>query len=195
MGSFEIVHDVGEAIVTLLQARLNSDVIKHKDEIALCNIEDREKFKIAVSLYDVQECREMNQRSMLNKGVSMQVKPPLFLDLHYVISVNSDADIKYRAMQEQVILGRILQIMYDEGTNIQQYVKRKNISSVRMNLELEYISLEEKLRVFNVSGKSYKPSLYYKVCPVELISQQGKEIPRIRSLDQSVDKSEDKSKE
>lgn len=190
MGSYTVIEDVGSAIVKLLQKNLVPEFVQHQEEIALCNIDDRGEFKVAVSLYNVQECREMNENGMRSQGISKQIKPSMYLELYYVISVSFNSDVKFRAKQEQTVLSRIIQILYDEGSSLRKYLEDPGDGKLRMTVEMSYLTLEEKMKIFNVPGKAYKPCLYYKICPVELISLKGKKVARITNFDQSVEEEE-----
>lgn len=187
MGSYRVIEETGSGLVKLLRQELVPDFVEHQEEIDLCSPEEKGDLTVGVTLYNIAESEELVGVGMQNRGVTRQVFPSLFLNLFYMITVYSESDLKYRARQEQVLLGKIMQIFHASRLFPESHLPEGSISSsYPMKIEMEKLTFEEKTKIFCVPGKAYKNSLFYKVFPVELESLQTKTVHRVTDMDLTV---------
>lgn len=186
MGSYTVIEETGSAIVKLLRQHLVPDFVEHQEEIDLCSLEDKGDLSVAVCLYNIQENEDLVGVGFKDRGITKQSYPSLFLNLYYMITVYSESDLKYRARQEQRILGRVLQVMHDYPILPQEFLTGSQLLTYPVKMELDKVSMEDKMKIYSVPGKAYKNSLFYRVYPVELESTLSKKVRRVADLDTSV---------
>lgn len=187
MGSYSMIAEVGNSIVRLLRDNLVPEVIANPDAIGLCEPQERGDYIVGIYLYDVRECDDVRATSMVNVGMARQKYPPMYVTLSYMITAYSNGDVKYRSGEEQKILGRVMQVLYDNAlldSNTLEPLPKENRTSSDMNLriQLQNLSYEEKQKIWNIPSKAYKLSLFYKVAPVEIESMRVKNITRVTEI-------------
>ncbi len=187
MGDYTIIADMGDAIVSLLREHMVPDVIRNPESIGIYNPEEKGNLMLGVYLYDIQESEEYRNSGMVSLDTTRQKYPSTYLSLYYMITAYSSGDVKLKAIEEQKILGKALQVLSDypmlDSFSLQPVEKPTG-----RYLRIEFISipLQDKLRMWTVPNKSYRLSLYVKVGPVELESAKTRDITRIVSLDLAV---------
>ncbi len=185
MGSYTVVEDVGNAIVSLLRKELVPHLVEHQEDINLCSPDDNEDITVGVHLYDISQNEDLVGMGFQNRGSTRQSYPSLFLNLSYMITVQCKTDIKYRARQEQRIQGKILQVFFDTPNLPVSYLADKNINTP-IQMELDKLKVEDKMKIYSVPNKAYKSTLFYRVYPVELESSKVRKVTRVEGADMGV---------
>ena len=191
MADHNIISEVGEAIISLLREGLVPDIIPGSEGIGACHPSDRGDFTLGVCLYDVKRNKDITDNDRIPVGTSQLRSPSVFLDLYYMITAYSSSDIKFRSLEEAKMIGRTIQIL--EGTPVLRgSLFGKPFSEMRYEPRIELLELdnEEKNRIWNVPNQPYKLSLFYKVYPIELISEKITHITRVRETDFTVGQKE-----
>lgn len=180
MAGYSILSDVGNGIVRLLRHWLVPDIILNSEAIGLCSPEDKGDLALGIYLYDVRESEEM--MGMEKRLVTADTKraPSQYLNLYYMITAYSASDIKFRASEEQRILGRVIQVLWDHRVLGDEYLSE---GAEPVRIEMLRLDHEEKMKMWNMPNLPYKLSLYYKVYPVEIESQKVKKIQRVADVD------------
>jgi hypothetical protein len=93
------------------------------------------------------------------------------IEINYVISVSSKAEIESKALDEAKIIGKIIQIFKDNPTIPARYMP-DNAGAPLENVPVSMlpINMEEKVKVWTMFGESYKLSVFYVVGPVAIDS-------------------------
>lgn len=188
MGRYTAISEFGNALVRQLQQDMVPDVISNKDSIGLCSPAEHGDFIVGVHLYDVKESEEIQSNVMISRSLKEARYPSIYLSLYYMITVFLSSDIKYRAVEEQKILGKIVQTIneypcFDGGEMEPVMVKKATDITIRM----EKLELDDKIKIFNVPNAGYRTSLFYKVAPVEIESTKVKKIQRVMDVDFAVE--------
>lgn len=117
MGNYTMIADTGKRLVEMLQQALCPELIKNADEIGLRSPEDKGDVSLGLFLYDVRQSEEVFQQSNVvvqeQNMVTRISRPPVYLSLYYMITPYAKGDVMYRLYQEEQILGRIIQLFYD----------------------------------------------------------------------------------
>lgn len=187
MAGFTVIADVGNALVKIFREHMVPDVIPNADAIGLCHPADKGDFMLGIHLYDVKENMEIFERGMQNVDLSTQRYPSQFLELYYMITPYSMSDVKFRAVEEQRILGRAMQVLMDYGNLSGQDIGSQN-SSYTVHAQMLRLDMEDKMKLWNIPEVPYKASLYYKVTPVELESTRRKQVRRVTEAEINVKK-------
>lgn len=189
MSGYSIISDVGGALVKLLRSQMVPEIIPNSDAIGLCSPDDRGDMALGIHLYDVRESDEIagSGPRMRAVGEDTQRYPSKFVTLYYMITAYSSSDIKFRASEEQRILGKTIQVLNDSAVLGTEWLGEVGASlATPIRIEMLRIDQEEKMRLWNMPNLPYKLSLYYKAYPVEIESQRIRDIKRVADVDLSV---------
>ena len=181
MGDHMAIVEVGNMLVQLLKEEMVPEVISGSHGIGLCSPADKGDYALGIHLYDIRECEEIRTNGMQNTGPDRQQFPPMFISLYYMMTAYSDSDLKFRAAEEQRILGRVMQILYDHPTVPARLLPGRS-SGPECRIELVDLDLEEKLRLWNTPDTPYKASLFYRVTPVEIQSMRTRKVARVTDI-------------
>lgn len=176
---YTAIAETGGRLVRLLKTYMVPDMLANPDHIGLCSPADRGDFEVGIFLYDIKENDSLRTQEMVSLNESRQRYPSSYLDLYYMITAYSMGDIKYRAEEEQRILGGVVQILRDSGT-------LGGEEDLAASIELLNLSLEEKMRVWTVPNAAYKTSLFYRVGPVEVESARTRTTSRVTDVEFKV---------
>lgn len=187
MASYTVISEVGNALVRLLRNNMVPNDILNPESIGLCSPDDKGDIMLGLYLYDVRECEEVRQSTMINIDAKFQKYPSTYLTLYYMITAYSNGDVKFRASEEQKLLGRVVQVIADNAIlDAGSLEPMPQAKSDYLRIEMLQMDLEDKQRIWTVPNKAYKLSLYYKVAPVELESARIKQVQRVVDLDVSI---------
>ncbi|QZY54461.1 DUF4255 domain-containing protein [Crassaminicella profunda] len=184
MGSYTAIADVGSSIIKLLREHMTPEPIQKKDMIGLCSPVDRGDYKLGLYLYDIQENGDFRPMAMKNIGMDKQKYPPLSVTLYYMLTAYSNADIKSKAIDEHRMMGRAMQILYDNATlDSSKLVGTLGNNNETVEIVLNNMKHEEKIRLWNFPNQPYRLSMFYKVAPVYIESTRIKQIKRVLDVD------------
>lgn len=177
---FNMISEVGCALKDILVRGLVPDVILHRDQIGMCSPDDHGDFNLGIYLYDIMESEEIPVSGMVSSGVWKQSYPSTFLTLYYMITAYSASDLKFRAEEEQKILGKVIQTFRDYSVLSEEVLG--DGASMQARIELYRMERQVKMRMWNIPNVPYRLSLFYRVQPVEINSGRVKEITRVRDV-------------
>ena len=194
MAGYNILSDIGEALVKMLREGMVPDIISNAEQIGVCHPSDKGDLSLGICLYDVRRNIDMDTTEWVAVGDDKLRAPSVYLDLYYMITAYSSSDIKFRALEEAKILGRAMQLI--EGNPVMKpelYGKVFSDMVYRPRIEMVELENEEKHRIWNVPDQPYKLSLFYKVYPIEIESERITDITRVTETDFTFGQMGDKS--
>lgn len=180
MASYTAMARISESMLKNLQSQLAPELIRFPGEVALCSPAQRENTKLGIFLYDIQESETIRPQMMTDLSYDSQRYPSIFMSLHYMITAYSDGDIRFRAIQEERVLGKVIQYFHDHPKALP--------GELEARIELQRLSTEDKLKLWTFPGQPYKASLYYKVEPVPIDSAMTRKVSRVRERRFQVEK-------
>ena len=180
MAKYSVISDVSRTIVDLLQAELVPEPVAQREQIGACDPHDRGNLVVGVHIYDISESGEARPNGPVLQPDGSLRNPPVSLYLSLMVSVASKAEKETRAIDEQMIMGRVIQVLEDNKRLPEKYMPpalRSADEIIRVsNVPME---LEEKTKI----SESYKLSVFYKVGPVLLESAVvTRPAPRVREV-------------
>ena len=178
MGRYTVIADLSEEIVRTLKEELVPDVILDQNGIGLCSPSNTEEYSLGIFLYDIQESDEIRQLHMLDINARSQQGPPAYLSLYYMITAYSQSDQKFQMIQEERILGRVIQHFHDNPVLM--------VSDEEIKIQMLHVSTEDKTKLWNFNGKPYTISIFYKAAPVMLESAMVRDVVRVRGAEIDV---------
>ena len=186
MGRYTMIADVGEKLVSILQRELVPAVLPNPNEVGLCSPDDHGDISLGLFLYDVKESEEVRQQGAAVIKKEKLMKPPIYLNLYYMITAYSGGDIRYKLTQEQRILGKVMQTFYDYPMIPLEEVDKDAVNGMDLRIQMQKISIDEKSRIWNFPNVGNKLSLFYKVSPVAIESELTSDMTRVTDLDITV---------
>lgn len=192
MAKFTGIAEVSRKIVELLQQQLVPELIPDGNKICLCSPDERKDTVLGIFLYDVRECEEIRRSGMINIGADRQAYPPIYISLYYMITAYVSSDLKFRMLQEQQILGKVVQYLHDYPI-LPFYQKEGRQEGTDMQIQLIPMEAEEKAKLWNFGTQPYRLSLFYKVSPLLVESAREREVIRVREVEINVDQMNQKA--
>lgn len=186
MGRYTMIADVGEKLVSILQRELVPAVLPNPNEVGLCSPEEHGDISLGLFLYDVKESEEVRQQGAAVIKKEKLMKPPIYLNLYYMITAYSGGDVRYKLTQEQRILGKVMQTFYDYPMIPLEEVDKDAVNGMDLRIQMQKISIDEKSRIWNFPNVGNKLSLFYKVSPVAIESELTSDMTRVTDLDITV---------
>lgn len=183
MSDYTKIADTGNGILTLLKEALIPELLNSPDQIGLCSPEDHGDFAVGVWLYDVKEDANAQTHEMTNIGRNSQRYPSAYLTLYYMITLYLQSDLKYRAMQEHQIMGRIVQAFRDKAAMDPETLTPMEVASgANIRIQMQNLDIEEKMRIWTIPNTAYRTSLFYTAGPVEIQSTRKKSVKRVQEI-------------
>ena len=180
MGKYTAIAEVGQALVRTLQENLCPEPLMNPDAISLCSPPDRGDTVVGLYLYDVSESEAVRMVNPVAVGESQLRSPPMLLQLSYLLTVYSNVEAKFRALDEQRILGRAMQVLSDNAAvDATEVLKDPNAIFGKINIQLINLTMEEKMRIWSFSDIPYRLSACYRVDPVEVESTRLRTVRRV----------------
>mgnify|MGYP001042146068 CR=1 FL=1 len=182
MGNYTMIADTSAYLVELLQKALVPELISDASEIGLRSPEEKGDIVLGVFLYDVRQSEEVFQqlRMVAKERIS---KPPLYLSLCYMITAYGKGDTMYRLMQEEQILGRVIQIFYDNSIIPIEWIDPQTTSNLDLHIQMINPDIDEKSKIWSFPNIGNRLSLFYKVSPIAIDSAVSREFSRVTEID------------
>ncbi|MDE5818759.1 MAG: DUF4255 domain-containing protein [Lachnospiraceae bacterium] len=184
------IANVGERLVALLKGGMTPETVRHPEQIGLCEPQETGDFAVGVWLYDIRECLQLNRHEMVTIDSKRQKYPSVYVNLYYMITARSLGDIKYRAKEEAMMLGKILQTMKDAAVLDFSDLEDADGGEPVCQIVLQNLTMEEKLRIYHVPDGCYKTSLFYEIGPLEISSEKERSVQRVTEVFYELDEKE-----
>ena len=170
MARYTIISDVGYAITNILREKLTPEPIDKAEKIGICEPKDRGDYIVGIHPYDIKEDINSQKTDPIKLPDGREQDPPSMIELYYMISVSSKAQLEVKSAEESRIIGKIIQIFRDNQAIPQRFLPEDSrIETIPINmLPLE---MEEKVKIWTMFGESYKLSVFYLVGPVAIDSE------------------------
>jgi hypothetical protein len=167
VADYTVIAEVGQSILAVLWEEMQADpqistLIDNEDRLSLespADLEGDDTVRLSVYLYRVVENPYCKNRLPVNEGRGQLLKPPLTLDLYYLVT-----PLLGQAREQQIVLGKTMQVLYDratlEGTDLAGSLAA---SGEDLRVVLNPVTLEETTRVWQALELSYRLSVCYVV--------------------------------
>lgn len=183
MADYTKIAETGTGMLELLKEALVPELLNNPDQIGLCSPEDHGDLTVGLWLYDVREDTDIQMHEMVSVGHKSQRYPSVYLTLRYMITLYLQSDLKYRAVQEHQIFGKIIQTFKDHAVLEEETLKPADrVSGMNIRIQMQELTMEEKLRIWTVPNGAYRTSLFYTAGPVEIKSAREKAVQRVREV-------------
>lgn len=188
MGNYTAIADTGKRLVEMLQQALCPELIQNANEIGLRSPEDKGDVSLGLFLYDIRQSEEVFQQSNVvvqeQNLVTRISRPPVYLSLYYMITPYAKGDVMYRLYQEEQILGRVIQLFYDNPVIFLD--DADTAGAARLHIQMQKPDMDEKSKIWNFPNMGNRLSLFYKVSPVAIDSGVSRRTMRVTDVDINV---------
>ena len=172
MSKYSIIADINKGILNLLRDKLVPEPVDKYESIGICEPKERGGYIVGLHPYDIREDRSGAQaepRVLPDGGVQ---DPPMMIEMNYMISVSSKAELETKAMDEARIIGRIIQAFKDNPTIPSRYMpETADPNMAAVPISMLPLQMEEKVKVWTMFGETYKLSVFYIVGPIAIESE------------------------
>jgi Pvc16 N-terminal domain len=165
MSEYSVIAELGDSLVSLLFAEMNADpqirgLIDSEARISLqspAQLENDNSVRLSIYLYRIVENPYMKNRFPIAGNGGKQRKPPLTLDLYYLLT-----PLVGTPREQQIVLGKAMQALYDrailESPDLEGSLGE---SGEEIRVILNSVSLEELTRVWQALEIPYRLSVCY----------------------------------
>lgn len=181
-----MIAEISEKIAEILSANLVPEILPDRNSIGFCSPEEKGDYSLGIHLYNFEKSNDMSYSGMVSKGMREQQYPPQVLSLYYMITAYSKSDLRFRAIEEQKILGIAMQTLSD-NYNIEGSVFGNEALGSDVHIEILDIPYDDKVKIWSDNSRNYKPSIFCKISPIELESMKKKSITRVRDFSITID--------
>ena len=173
IGTYTVIGDAGLTLVKLLRDNLTPEPIPNTDLIGISSPADKAGYRLSLYLYSIMENEELRNMS------SHQITP-LPLNLYYLLTAYSSTETKSRSVDEHYILGRAMQVLYDNSTIrgsslVGTLAERDEALKIRQN----FLNADELSKIWVFPDSPYRLSVGYIVGPVYIQSTRITEVKRV----------------
>lgn len=171
VAKYSVIADVSRTIVDLLRAELVPEPVAQPEQIGACDPHERGGCVVGIHIYDISEAGETRRLTPVVQPDGSRRGPPIPLYLSLMVSVASKAEKEARTLDEQLIMGRVMQVLEDNRRLPEKYMPAAlRASGETVAVSAVPMELEEKTKIWTMFTESYKLSVFYKVGPVFLES-------------------------
>lgn len=185
MADFSVVADVSAGLLRLLRAQMCPSPVSAPESIRLAAPTDKNgDFQLGLYLYDLRELGEYRAGALQRGADNIRRRPPRPLTLHYMLFLNSKAQMATGAEAEQRILGRALQVLSDypavDVNELHPYSPEPEEAAAISMLTLTF---EEKTKIWAALSTPYQLGIYFSVSPLMLSSRREESFARVREVE------------
>jgi hypothetical protein len=180
MGDYTLISDIGNTLVKLLQKNMVPEPVGKPEMIGLCSPNEPGEFTLTAFLYHIEESGEYRRNEMIAEATNKLRYPPVSLKLNYLVTAHSKAALSSRCLDENLILGRVIQTFNDNRTfELIQQDGTVRESDETLQIEYNNLSYDELRKIWSFTNAPYKLSLSFTVKPVLIDSKRTREVRRV----------------
>ncbi len=185
MADFSVVADVSTGLLRLLRAQMCPSPVSAPESIRLAAPTDKNgDFQLGLYLYDLRELGEYRAGALQRGADNIRRRPPRPLTLHYMLFLNSKAQMATGAEAEQRILGRALQVLSDyPAVDVNELHPYSPEPEEAAAISLLTLTFEEKTKIWAALSTPYQLGIYFSVSPLMLSSRREESFARVREVE------------
>lgn len=179
-----MIADVGASLLKLLREHMTPDPIPQPELIGLASPADKGDLYLSLFLYNILENGENRQTQMVARGTEAIQFPPMTVNLYYLLTAHSTAELQSRVVDEHRILGRAMQVLYDHSVlRGPSAVGTLAEMGEEVRVVMEPLTGEALTRMWNFADLPYRLSIAYRVGPVHIDSTRVRTTKRVVERD------------
>lgn len=171
---YTAIAEVSKRILGLLREGIVPMLLPKEDMIGLCSPDNTADYMLGLYLYQVEQSESFRLSGKQNIGLYNQKYPPVVLDLHYMVTPYYKSDVKFLAEEEQIVLGRTIQIINDNSSIVYD-------NGELVELTLENKNMDEIQKIWG-SNSFYRTSVFLSARAVIVESAREKDVARVKEF-------------
>lgn len=180
MGDSNAIYEAGQSLVELFRKEITPLPISSPEGIGLCIPQEPEDFQLTVWIYYIEEYNDTG----INSGYLPDPDNPLQeryaslpLRCHALVSAHSKAPAQTRLTDEYRIIGRALQIVWDNPV-IPAEKLTGSLANAGTPLQLQYVKLsnDDLSKIWNNANKTVKPSFGLTISSLTIESNRTRPV-------------------
>ncbi|BED92841.1 MAG: DUF4255 domain-containing protein [Candidatus Paraimprobicoccus trichonymphae] len=183
MAKYTIISDIEASILNILRDKLVPMPIDSSESIGICEPSERGDYIVGIHSYDMKEIKSSDEPKTVLPDGNLK-DPPMSIELYYMVSVNSKAELEAKAKEEAIIIGKIMQIFKDNPVIPKNYILNSGNEEIGdIAVTSLTLSTEEKAKIWAMFDDAHKISAFYMIGPVLIDSENITiRVPRVRDL-------------
>jgi len=188
MGNYGSLSDVSRTIVDLLKAEFSTENIVSPENIGFCEPGERGAFTVGLHIYDVRENSETRDTREITMPDGSTKSGPISMSMYMAVSIASKAEVAVRALDEQRILGKVIQTMKDNSRLPEKYMPDALRQTGEVfGVDLLSLEMEDKVKIWSLFNQPYRVSCFYRVGPIMIESAViRKPAPKVKVFEADV---------
>lgn len=186
MADSTVIADVGRTLLQLFRDNMTPEPVLQPELIGLASPADKGDFALTLFLFSIEPNGVNQQAYMMNSRGNSERPSPMAVDLSYLLTAHSTAELQTRGLDEHHIMGRAIQVLYD-NTVIKGSALQGALADADEELRvvmIEQLSLHTAITLF--PSMPYKLSFSFKIGPVYIDSTRTRPIKRVVARDTQV---------
>ncbi|WP_329959324.1 DUF4255 domain-containing protein [Paenibacillus athensensis] len=176
--------DVSATLLKLLRENMTPDPIPQPEMIGLASPVDKGDFYLSLFLYSIRESGDNRRTQMIARGSNEIQYPPMVVDLQYLLTAQSPAELSSRSLDEHRIMGRAIQVLYDNSIlRSPQTLGTLADNGEEIRIFMNPMSGDALLNMWNFADTPYRLTVGYTVGPVNIDSTRVKTTKRVVERD------------
>ena len=163
--------EAGNALVELLRENLTPEPVDNRETICLCSPHESENNQLTLYLYHIEEEVQNLSAGYYSVDSTTERFRPAQYTLHFLMTPHSKAPQQMREADQYRILGAAVQALRDNPV-----IPQSNLSgslaaeNAQIHIQIERMSMEQLLKIWNNTSKEYKLSAVVTVTGVTVPS-------------------------
>jgi hypothetical protein len=163
---------------------MTPEPIPQPELIGLASPADKGDLYLSLYLYNIKESGDNRQTRMISRSVGEIQYPPETVDLYYLLTAYSTAELQSRVLDEHRILGRAMQVLYDNSVlRGASLVGTLADNGEEVRVVMDALSGDALTRMWNFGEAPYRLSVGYIAGPVNIDSTRIKTTKRVTERD------------
>lgn len=184
MGRYTSISDISKTIIDMLKNSLSEDSIVSPENIGVCDPGERGNFVVGIHPYDIKENTEARSSQQITYPDGSMRNPPVSMSMSIMVSIVSKAEISAKGLDEQRILGKVIQTFMDYPRLPSQFMP-ETLRKSNENISVQFVNMEmeDKVKIWSMFSQPYKLCCFYSVGPILIESALvRKPAPRVTSV-------------
>jgi hypothetical protein len=189
LSTYDALAEVGSSLKRLIWNNLSDTSLGREigsDGIIFSHPNSSDKGTLSIFLYRIEEESSQKNQVWSSSGNDKLLRPPISLNLFYMITPHFDKTIKDNILKDQLLMGKVIQTIYDHPI-LKSPVLQGPLQDDQLHLRFLSPSIDEINKIWSTpESTQYMISAYYEVSPLRLDSDRDISVNRVTTYDTQI---------
>lgn len=186
MEGFESIYLVTNSLINLLKKNFIPDFIQDEEKIRAVNLDSYSSSNIGIYLYHIEENMDYKNYRLRRSKNNKAIYPDMHLNLYYLFIIKSQGDDKFKILDEQKLMGRLIQTFYDNPVLKSNDLGDDFEQDLQIKIHMQNLTFDELSKIFSVPTKPYELCLAYKLSGIPIKSGKTREVSYVTKKDITI---------